>query len=792
MNPTAEQMLVHLAGRSLDEIPLGIIRLSMAKRFVYVNRAAREAVGPRLVPGASVADVFMDEENRRQLEAVLEERFAKERGSEYVLTIDRPDRGTRVRLKISAVPAYNAAGELDGSIGFLTNTSLDAAAMGIHEWIQRARDTQELLEKVARQVREVIAFDSLAVTIVSENRKHLRQFFEWPPALEAAAPQKWWPMPPFVLRLVGELEASAVSVDELFSQPEFKTLKETDPATQMWLARGFKHLLRRPVYRENRPVAFAMLYRIEDRPFTDEEVATLTRLPIVEAVNMALVHDRKAELQFSLDLVKALAEVEDSIPELAERLVTRLQRHYGWEHVSLFRVDEDRRKLTMFHQAGAAYLPTGYEQGFGRGLLGHVKETGEPVNVGNVTESPWRDIYIVGMKGTQSEMCLPIPGSKLRWILNVESSLENAFADEEQHFVELLLKQAGLILDRAASIELKAAILHWIADGVIQTTKDGAIQELNPAAEGLLGAAPEDIRGRNMARFIDASDGATAGDERAAAELVAAPRLEPTAVTLVRSDGTRVPVLISGASLPEELGGKVYVLTDLTLQRRVERMDLLKHVFQQVASETRVPLALAATFLSDAARQGADVHELVDKAQKQIRKADLPLERVLRLAAASEDEPLPLSVVDLRDLVDSLRSQLPKSQAKAVRLSASEGAVLAKGAAHELSFCLQNALAFLLRQKAQSDIVDIKVGSTQDIATVSLGLVAAGGGGPSSSPLEGEPSEQVREFGLAEPVIEGLMERMGGRYRPVSRRGALRYHFELQPAEKMHVVSRGA
>lgn len=790
MEMHSQQMMIGLHGRSLDDIPLGIIRLSLEKRLVYANRAARDAIGPQLVPGASISDVFLDEDSRRRLEEALEMRFAEERGSDYSLTIHRPDLRTTVRIVVSAVPMYNAAGELDGSIGFVANRSLEIGTLGIHNAIERASDWQELLTKVSKQVEPLIAFDTFAVTVVSENRGHLRQFFEEPPAPQAAFPQKWWPMPQIVLRLLADMEPSAVSVDELFSEPEFKKLKETDPATQVWLSRGYKHLLRLPVYRENRPVAIAMLYRLEDRAFSEDEVYTFSKLPIVEAVNMALAHDRKAELQFSLSLVKSLGEIANSIPGLAEQLVTHLHEHYGWEHVSLFRVDEDRRKLAMLHQvcSGNAYLRDGYEQSFGVGLLGFVLDQSKPVNVGDITLPPWRDVYIRGMEGTRSEMCLPIPGEKLRWILNVESSLADAFADEEQRSVELLLKQAGLILDRAASLELKAAILESIADAVIQTTKDGVIQEMNPAAERLFGESLNALKGKDLAVFLDEGRGGIDGENDNSRLLVQGRSVEPTSVSLCRRDKTRVPVLISGASLPAELGGKVFVATNLTLQRRIERMDLLKQVFQQVASETRLPLALAATFLSDATQHHAEVMDLVDKAQQQIRKADLPLERVLRLASAADDQPLPLAIVDLRDLLHSLVVQLPKAQASAVRLHASEGAVLAQGAVQELAFCLQSALAFLLRHKAQSDVVDVKVGHAQDIAMVSFGLLSSEGSSPSQTPLAQEGGEHVREFGLAEPVIEGLMQRMGGRYQ-VGRHGAHRYRFVLQQVEKAHVAS---
>src|SRR5262249_30539700 len=151
-------------------------------------------------------------------------------------------------LKVSGVPEYDAEGGVVGSIGFIANLSLDTGRTGIHVAIEESRDWKTLLERVANEVRTLIAFDSFAVSIVSENRRHLRQFFEFPPPQQMLSPFKWWQMPPFVLKMIEALEASAIVVDELFRDPEFAGLKETDSATKAWLERGFKHIVRCPVY----------------------------------------------------------------------------------------------------------------------------------------------------------------------------------------------------------------------------------------------------------------------------------------------------------------------------------------------------------------------------------------------------------------------------------------------------------------------------------------------------------------------------------------------------------------
>ena len=367
-------------------------------------------------------------------------------------------------------------------------------------------------------------------------------------------------------------------------------------------------------------------------------------------------------------------------------------------------------------------LPDGYEQAFTAGLIGKAYTEAKAVNIGDVLAPSDRDLYIEGIADARSEMVLPVPGSKLRWLLNIESSLRDAFADEEQASVELLLRVAGFILDRTATLELKSAILKSVADAVIQTNAMGVIQHVNPAAERLLGRPFALLQHRNLSDFIgSAPDEPLLGEEATDTEgawhtsqtavierntgvmLVQAGDWPSTPVDLVHADGSLVPVHMSAATLPTELGGKVFVASDLRDQKRVEHMSLLQQVFRHVANEIRVPLALAATFLGDASKEsteGSDLHELIGKSLKQIRKADLPLERVVRLAAASDGTPLPQTVFDLRAAVDELVEELPRGDANSVQVVARESFVLARAARHELMFCIQSLLLYLIRRKA--------------------------------------------------------------------------------------------
>jgi hypothetical protein len=239
--------------------------------------------------------------------------------------------------------------------------------------------------------------------------------------------------------------------------------------------------------------------------------------------------------------------------------------------------------------------------------------------------------------------------------------------------------------------------------------------------------------------------------------------LPSTEVCIRSAGGQRIPALASGAPLPNNLGGKVYVLSDLTFPTRLKQMENLKQVFGTVAAETRVPLALACTFLDDVANGVADVNELASKALAQLRKADLPLERLVRLSAQPQDQPLPVSVLDVGDTVSRLVSELPRHQANAISVMHATEETLAKVGFQEFTFCFQSIVAFLLRRKAQIDRLQIKIENAEKRTVVAIQLEAtmAEAAGPKSIIHE---DNALKEFSFPQAAIANLIERMGGEF----------------------------
>jgi hypothetical protein len=278
----------------------------------------------------------------------------------------------------------------------------------------------------------------------------------------------------------------------------------------------------------------------------------------------------------------------------------------------------------------------------------------------------------------------------------------------------------------------------------------------------MLDRKPDDFTGEKLQDYVFPADGKDSPDY--GARQVARDEMESMRVEL-RRKGARVPVLLSGATLPQGLGGKVYVASDLRFSEKLEQMQALKRVFRSIAAEMRIPLSLACSFVNEMPNDDETVNDLRAKAVAQLRKADLPLERILRLSNLENEEALAISDIDLPGVLEKITSDLPSSQASEVRLRVSPGVRPAKAAYSELSFCMQSIVAFLLRQKAQADELRIEVSQGAKRTAVDFWLASVDT--KVASPTEIPPLDRnVREFALADGLIASLMGRMGGRYEP--------------------------
>jgi PAS domain S-box-containing protein len=757
MERSVDRAYGDLRERTYDHIPLAVVRIDTDRTILYANQVAQELLGSDSLVGTNFTDL-VSEAHVARFDAELRRRFGELEGSNYEIELTPPGRAHRIPVTISAAPEFGPDGALFGSIAFMRDLSFEKANDAIREAIETEKSPAAILKACGTVLETLIPHDCFRVTLVSRNRKHLRVFCEHPPLTAGVNALKWWPMPPFVLKFLEKKEVYDLDLDAWFAEPDVAEMARSDPATKEYLRNGFKHVLVRPVLSEGRVVAFAALDTRDPAGFSAAQLRMCDQLPISDAVLRALQVERQQELEFAIGLIGQMGRVADNISQVAHVLVNELRQHYQWEHVSLIAIDEEAGVFRAVVQSTAGRLKLGddYAQPLDEGFLGQAYASGKPVNVGNVHHPSLQGIYSGGTGGTQSEMCIPVPGQSLRWILNVEASEENAFADEEQASIEFLLRTTGFILERAALLELKTSVLHSIKDAVVQTDNRGRIAEANKAAAELLGEDVETLATRNLAEFIVAPDMASA-----VLEVHGFPRTE---VEMKRVDGTTFPALLAGAELPQR-GGKIFVASDRTFHKRVEQTELLKEVFLRVAMETRAPLALVSTWLRRASAMPGNVGELVEKSVRQLKKMDVTLERVMRVASTVNSPQAECAAVDIRMLLEELLDDLPQGDAEIVERHFDGDLGRVSADRRDLQFCINNLVGVLLRSRAQQDTVVVE--ARKETRCVALELKvrsSAGGDATQGVPPPDNKRALPTEITYGVEVLRATLERMGGTF----------------------------
>ncbi len=141
---------------------------------------------------------------------------------------------------------------------------------------------------------------------------------------------------------------------------------------------------------------------------------------------------------------------------------------------------------------------------------------------------------------------------------------------------QLLLTLRRAVEKRTAEIELRRLkefhenIVQRLMEGIIVDDENECITFVNPAMEKLVGYSQDEILGKHWTKFIptDQQPIVDAANERRR-QGVESDRYE---VELLRKDGTRVPVLVSGSMLYEgdRRIGSMAVMTDITSRKKTE------------------------------------------------------------------------------------------------------------------------------------------------------------------------------------------------------------------------------
>jgi GAF domain-containing protein len=89
-----------------------------------------------------------------------------------------------------------------------------------------------------------------------------------------------------------------------------------------------------------------------------------------------------------------------------------------------------------------------------RGIVGHVATHKQMLNIGDVTQYPWNDIYLVLFPDVRSQLAVPmLAGDELRGVLSVESPNLDQFTESDERLLQGLADLAVVALQNAERYE---------------------------------------------------------------------------------------------------------------------------------------------------------------------------------------------------------------------------------------------------------------------------------------------------------------------------------------------------
>ena len=171
--------------------------------------------------------------------------------------------------------------------------------------------------------------------------------------------------------------------------------------------------------------------------------------------------------------------------------------------------------------------------------------------------------------------------------------------------------------------------------------------------------------------------------------------------------------MLGGSSLADQ-SGVVVSCRDLSSHQREEELQKLNQIFQELASQSKPPLALAFDWLrqlSEQLRQGNEGGEkhvdLIDKIIRQLRKVELTYDRLAFYQSRKKAAPENVILLDARHLLDDILSEFPRSEAEQVSIDWQASQGLLKVDPAQISFALETTLSYLLRFLPQNETLKI-------------------------------------------------------------------------------------
>jgi PAS domain-containing protein len=640
--------------------PFGIARVDRRRLVQFVNRTGSSEFGDAVnsLVGRPVEEL-VPESDRDRLRAFIDSMSGRRRGFVDTFDILVPDRG-RVPIEVSAVPEFDPQRRRIGALVFFRSLALDRARDQIYKACERYREPEALINTVFDILQGVLPFDQAIFGVYSDSMKYYRMLLT-AQQLDGGS-TRWHEVHPEFAQWILYEQPWAADLESYFDQFETGPEVRRRPLVERLLADGIKSFIALPVRQDGEVTTVLSLLSRTPGRYGEEEYQMLKSLPVEQALRMAREGYRQRLAQFVRETLQLFAEAKNH-RELARIVVRRLAVMFKWDHVSLFKVNHFKKRFELLEQFSSAIdgfvLPTDYRQSFTEGLMGQALRDGTH-RVIDDTQSPSRLYpYIQRYERSRSSLCIPIRlDGAISWMLNVEEAETHAFHGTDLEGALTVVAELTHTLDRLFQAHLTENILDLIDQGAVVVDAMGRIRHLNKAAQALLGNNRQDLERRPFIEF------ATSQYKDVLAERSST---DERHIVLRDVGGELRPVIASLRWPSDDYDHKIWLLTD-TAQRdwNVERRYLRETVYD-VAQQTRVPLMIAGRLVNRVTRllindeSRPRIEDIIDKALKQLGKADITYERLIGSLVDKKRNPEEARApLNLADTLDEILNELPE------------------------------------------------------------------------------------------------------------------------------------
>ena len=354
------------------------------------------------------------------------------------------------------------------------------------------------------------------------------------------------------------------------------------------------------------------------------------------------------------------------LPKLVERLMTIAIENAGADRGLLILPSGDEYLIRAEARATGDHAEVAMRQEpiteitCPESIVRHVIRTRESVILHDASKPNLfaRDDYLRDRQ-SKSVLCLPlIKQRELAGILLLENTLtSHAFTPARIAILELLAAQAAISLENTrlyGAVQEREAKVRRLVDsniiGICIFDLDRRIMEANDAFLSIVGYGRDDVISGRLS-FTGLTPPEWAGtDERLLAELASTGTWRPAEKDFFRKDGSRVPVLVGGATFGELRHQGVAFVVDLSERKRAEaelahanRVATMGQLTASIAHEVNQPIAALLTNAETAvrwlARQPPDLEKTRQSIDRVINDGKRAADIVSRIRDFSKKAP---------------------------------------------------------------------------------------------------------------------------------------------------------